>query len=157
MGRLLFFFLLINIAHASFAQSVLSASGGTATGSSGNISFSYGQTFGNFTGGTNGSITEGVQQSFALVSSLNGELSDEILNIEVYPNPSKESIQISNHSSFTIEEYQLFTISGKLIQSARIGNIEQLINIESLPSGTYFLKLLSSTQVLKDFKIIKTN
>lgn len=61
--------------------------------------------------------------------------------IHIYPNPAKEAIKISSNSrEIEIISLQLFTMSGQNIISSYDKNKLE-INLRSIPSGVYFLKI----------------
>ena len=71
-------------------------------------------------------------------------------NIEIYPNPSKNII---NLKSITDYNYEIYDISGKTLIKERNNNNNK-INIESLKNGIYFLRIFKDKQVIIK-KIIK--
>ena len=71
------------------------------------------------------------------------------LNLKIYPNPSKNIIQIDNlHNSI---EYEILTNYGSIIKK---GSTNGKVNIEFLSNGIYFLRLKTkfNQQVLKFVK-----
>ena len=62
-------------------------------------------------------------------------------NINFYPNPTQNIINFST----TIEQIEVMDLTGKRLM---IFNHEKQINIEALPSGIYYLKLLYQNKVL---------
>ena len=75
---------------------------------------------------------------------------NNLKNSRVFPNPFSEILYISGISSFL--SYKMFTIEGKLVHSGDVRNSR--IVLRNLPSGVYFLKLISEGRdVIK--KIIK--
>ena len=51
--------------------------------------------------------------------------------------------------------FQLYDMSGKVIESNKITSITETIRMENLPSSTYFLKVTNNNKEVKTFKIIK--
>ncbi|HLA55185.1 MAG TPA: endonuclease [Flavobacterium sp.] len=67
-------------------------------------------------------------------------------SISVYPNPSN-SHKINIQSETTLEEIQLITINGQLMQQIKNPVFDNsTYTMENLPSGFYFLKLTSDHQ-----------
>lgn len=66
-------------------------------------------------------------------------------NLDVYPNPTNKELFITNLSLIDSYEgsfeYQILTIEGKLILSGKLNSLNDKINVRSLNSGTYYLKL----------------
>lgn len=57
----------------------------------------------------------------------------------IYPNPAKNILNIKSSESVTMKEAQVFDLNGKLILSSTVVN--DAINVESLATGSYILKL----------------
>jgi mannan endo-1,4-beta-mannosidase len=75
----------------------------------------------------------------------------EDINFKIYPNPGTEIITISN--SEYIDNISILDVSGKLIFS-KSGNTETL-DISTLKSGIYFLKVETNISSFKVLKLIK--
>ncbi|MCB0457101.1 MAG: T9SS type A sorting domain-containing protein [Flavobacteriaceae bacterium] len=60
-------------------------------------------------------------------------------HITIYPNPSKSLLNIANTSSVAIDKVEIVTVSGTVINAVET-NVKT-IDIQSLSSGIYFLKL----------------
>lgn len=74
-----------------------------------------------------------------------------ILNIEVYPNPSSDIVQIK--SDYSSLNYQLLSLDGRKVME---GKLKEVINIKDLNKGLYILKLWSDeTQSTTVKQIIK--
>jgi len=78
-------------------------------------------------------------------------LAEDVLSqqIKIYPNPSREFIEISVEMA-EFEEIVLFTIDGKQILRGK----EQLIDVSNLPHGTYIVNVVTSKGVHTE-KLIK--
>ncbi|WP_298508218.1 T9SS type A sorting domain-containing protein [uncultured Kordia sp.] len=78
----------------------------------------------------------------------------EAVNMEVYPNPAKNSISIKLDEDLTGKEYQIYSMNGKLL----IGNVfskkSTEINTQSLPTGTYILKVKGAYRVYSHHLVI---
>jgi hypothetical protein len=68
-------------------------------------------------------------------------------NINFYPNPTQNIINFST----TIEQIEVMDLTGKRLM---IFNHEKQINIETLPSGIYYLRLINDKKVTTK-KVIK--
>jgi len=79
----------------------------------------------------------------------NNELEDEY---KIYPNPSSDRITIENYdrSYFKSKQYFIYSMNGKLIES---GSTSGLLNITSLPAGSYVLKLQEGDSFAKNIFI----
>ncbi len=139
------------------AQEVIPASGGNASGSGGSASYTVGQLMYRTNIGANGSVAEGVQQPYE-ISTVTGI--EEILGIDlissVYPNPTADflTLRVEGYDNMDLF-YQLFDISGRLLDNNKVKEYETMINMVRFTAGTYFLKITDNKQDLKTFKIIK--
>ena len=75
----------------------------------------------------------------------------------VWPNPASETVhvQISELSDNQYYSYQLFDMSGKLVQGGCLTDNLSEIDIRSLVSGTYLLKVENSQHNAQTTKIVK--
>ena len=139
------------------AQESVNATGGDALGSGGSASYSVGQVVYTTNTGTNGSVAQGVQQPFE-ISVVTGieEAKGINLSVSAYPNPTTDYLTLSI-SEFEISNltYQLYDISGKLLQSEKITGNQTNIVMSNLVPANYFVKVIAGNQLIKDFKIIK--
>ena len=139
------------------AQTSVNATGGNASGSGGSASYSVGQLAYTTNTGTNGSVSEGVQQPFE-ISVVTGLEEAQSINLSVtaYPNPTTDYLtlridefEISNLS------FQLYDMNGKLLQNEKITGNQTSIVMSNLLPATYFVKVIQGNKEVKTFKIIK--
>jgi len=138
------------------AQNNIVASGATATGTTGRVTFTIGQIDYQTTIGSNGTVFQGVQQPLE-VSTLS---SDEVPKIQlfatVFPNPTVQNVTLSiKEYDLTHLEYNLFDLQGRTISKGKILQNETQIEMSFLASANYFLKVTKANKDLKTFKIIK--
>lgn len=139
-----------------YAQQTISATGGDATGSGGSSSYSVGQMVYTTHTGSNGSISQGVQQSYEIFTLSNTTLSTVNLTAITYPNPTSDYVVLAiSDINLTDLSYALFDIQGKPIAQATISSKDTQIDMHSLSAGTYLLNVNQNNQKLKSFKIIK--
>jgi len=138
-----------------YAQQATTASGGDASGSGGYAAYSVGQIVYTTYTGTNGSVAQGVQQPYEISITLGLLETDIKLNLSAYPNPTTNylMLQIDNYDKALL--YQLYDISGKLLESNTVVANSTTINMEQMPTGSYFLKVTQNSTLVKIFKIIK--
>lgn len=74
-----------------------------------------------------------------------------VLDVSVYPNPSRSNISVDVKESIT---YSITNINGQLVKEGIINQINNKINISSFNSGLYFLNLERKNQSVTK-KIIK--
>ena len=137
------------------AQESINATGGDATGN-GSVAFSIGQIgYTNFTG-TNGSVTQGVQQPYEISVVIGVEKPQIDLTISAYPNPTID-ILILRIADFSTSElsYLMYDLNGKLLQRKEITQNQTKIVMSGLLPSTYFVKVIDDNKEVKTFKIIK--
>lgn len=140
------------------AQESVNATGGNASGNGGSTSYSVGQVVYTPHTGTNGSAAQGVQQPYE-ISVVTGieEATGINLSVSAYPNPTTDYLTLSI-VEFDISNlsYQLYDMSGKLLQSEKIIGNQTSIVVSNLVPATYFVKVIQGNKEVKTFKIIKT-
>ncbi|MDD4149700.1 MAG: T9SS type A sorting domain-containing protein [Bacteroidales bacterium] len=139
------------------AQTSINATGGNASGSGGSVSYSVGQVVYTTNTGTNGSITQGVQQPFE-ISVITGIEEAKVINLAIsaYPNPTTDYLTLSiDEFDISNLSYQLYDMQGKLLQNEKITGNQTSIVMSNLVPATYFVKINQVTKEVKSFKIIK--
>lgn len=138
------------------AQQSVNVSGGNASGSNGNASYSVGQVVYATATGTNGSANQGVQQPFDISTLGTDDFPNISLAMSVYPNPTSASVSLKI-DNFDLEHvsYVLADVQGKLISNGKITQTETPISLENTASGVYFLLISNNAKAMKTFKIIK--
>ena len=72
-------------------------------------------------------------------------------DFSIYPNPSSDVINVQ--SSFELKNYEIYDVSGKLIESKDINNNQVLIS--NLNAGSYFIVISTTDNLRKTLKFIK--
>ena len=153
---LIFLFSAIGLSGAYAQQAVLSASG-EDSGITGSISFSIGQIAYVSSSDTGEYIIQGVQQPYE-IQFFPGveERSGMGPECSVYPNPTSGEVTLKIDPCGPINfRYRLADIRGNLLSEQQVENCQQLIPMESLSPGTYFLTIRKKETILKTYKIIK--
>jgi hypothetical protein len=150
--------LLLGLGHTGLqAQNAVPATGGNASGSGGSVSYSVGQVVYTTNTGSNGSVAQGVQQPFE-ISVVTGieEAKGINLSVSAYPNPTTDflNLKVENYDNTNLS-YQLFDISGKLLETKNITGIQTNIVMSNLVPATYFVKVTEGNKEVKTLKIIK--
>jgi hypothetical protein len=153
------FLISLFISAVSYGQKDLVSSGGNATGSGGSVSYSIGQVAYESASGTNGKITEGVQQPFEIFVVLSTPQVGASFSATLFPNPTATSVILSidlakEGYNFT---YDLTDVTGKVIRSGRITTDETIINVEAFAEACYFVNVLDGNKRVKTFKLLKNN
>jgi Secretion system C-terminal sorting domain len=145
--------LFVCISLVSMAQSNVTATGGEATGVGGSVSYSVGQIDYINSSGSNGSISQGVQQPYEFF--LVGMSEIGILSLNLYPNPTSEFVILELDAVKDNLVFQLFDLKGKLIRSESITESKTHIQMGNLASGEYQLSILHNNNQIELIKIIK--
>ena len=151
MKKLLFILLLFPLMLK--AQNNTVAGGATATGTNGSVTYTIGQIFYKTASETNGSVSEGVQQPFEILTLSTTEIPQIQLTAVVYPNPTIQNVTLSiKEYDFTEMQFALIDISGKIISQGNITQSETPIDMNQLASAIYFLKISSGyNETAKNF------
>ena len=139
------------------AQEAITASGGNASGSGGTSGYSIGQVVCTTNAGSNGSVSQGVQQSFdvIVISALERAKSID-LHCLVYPNPATDHLILQlDGLNYKNLMYKLYDSNGRLLAEQGLTENETNIPMNSLVSAIYILKVIENNQEIKSFKIIK--
>lgn len=138
-----------------FAQQSVNSSGGNGFGGGGSLSFSLGQIDYVYANGSNGSVSQGVQQPFEIFMLGTNEIPEITLELSIYPNPTVDILYIKNKNVALEFIYQLFDVTGKLIASSTKMVQQDQIDVSSFQSGTYILNIKTNNNASKSYKIIK--
>jgi len=140
------------------AQITIDASGGNASGSGGSASYSVGQVVYRSQVGTNGSVTQGVQQPYEISVVTMIEVAKGFnLNLSAYPNPVIDNLTLTvENFELSTLNFQLYDINGRLLQNEKIVSTQTKIDMSYFISSTYFVKITNNNIEVKTFKIIKT-
>jgi len=154
---LLFFLLMSGFTMTIEAQNALTTTGGNATGTGGTVSYTVGQIANSTLSGTNGAITQGVQQPYEIsIATAIKNTEDINLKCLIYPNPTGGITKLVFESpDFENLRIRLFDINGVLLQDKKVEGREIELSLENLSSSVYFLKVLKNNQEVKAFKIVK--
>ena len=74
--------------------------------------------------------------------------------VSAYPNPAKDVININLNGSLTSADLTVYDMAGKQVLVTSLNDTENQVNISSLASGMYIVKLINGNQVF-DSKFVK--
>ena len=139
------------------AQKTVPAGGGDAAGIGGSSSYTVGQIVYTTNMGTNGSVAQGVQQSYEIFTSVGVQVTEINLELIAYPNPTSNvlTLNIGNYNNEKLT-YKLYDMQGKLLDSKQVDNSSTTIGMKDLPVSTYLLNVLDNNLLIKTFRIIKS-
>ncbi len=153
--KLFIFLVYFAIAFQGSAQQSVNSSGGDATGSGGSSAYSIGQVVYTSNSSATGTISQGVQQAYEIYAlGIDNEKQDLILNL--YPNPTSQFITLDMNTS-DLQNYsvQLTDMHGKLIQEIENLQSKTEMNLNNLPTASYYLILTKGKSVIETYKIVK--
>lgn len=139
-----------------FAQESTNSAGGDGSGSGGSVAYSIGQTVYTTNTGSNGSVAQGVQHAYEIFSV---GIKETALNFSLtaFPNPTMENLtlQINDYNNEQLS-YQLVDVQGKQLRNGQITAQQTQINMDYLPTATYFIHVANQENInVQTFKIIK--
>ncbi len=139
------------------AQNAIPTVGGNATNSNGSVSYTVGQLSYNTYEGTNGTVTQGIQQPYETMVIGIDEPKDIALICMVHPNPTSGflKLKIENFKTSQDLRYRLYDMNNRLLQSIIIETSETIIPMENLMPATYLIIITENKKEVKTFKIIK--
>ncbi|MFK7747698.1 MAG: T9SS type A sorting domain-containing protein [Kordia sp.] len=74
--------------------------------------------------------------------------------LQVYPNPAKNTVSVKVDEELSEKEYQIYSMSGRLLLKGIFSKNSTEINTQNLPTGTFILKIYGSTQVYSHHLVI---
>jgi hypothetical protein len=90
--------------------------------------------------------------NFSSTCNLSTTAFERLSALLVYPNPVQDQLWLKNPTNLDINKAEVYTISGQLIKN--VDEVDRFLNIESLKTGVYFVKLYSA-HTSKTFKVLK--
>lgn len=149
------FLIILFIGAITYSQNSIVTSGGNASGS-GSASYSIGQLFYTTNVGSNGSVTQGIQQGFEFFSLSNPNFNEVVLEAVTYPNPTFDRINlVLKNLELKDLTYNLYDVKGLEIAKGKVLQTKTSIEMSKVAKGVYILKINNFNKQLKTFKIIK--
>ncbi len=138
------------------AQQTIAASGGNAAGSNGSSSYTVGQIAYHSYSSSAGSVNQGVQQAYEIMTLAASDTKSIEKNITLYPNPVKDVLFVDfNQESYSNASYQLFDVQGKIIREGNLNQKKNELDLSILPQSVYIIRIIQENKQVKSFKIIK--
>ena len=138
------------------AQSDVNAAGGEATGSGGSASYSIGQVFDQMNTSASGTVSEGVQQPFEILTTDVEDIEEFLEAFRVYPNPVKQILYLQKKSDDGIEtSYRLIDLNGNVLKAGILDGELHQIDMQGYAPSAYFLEIIRPKKKPQTIKIIK--
>ncbi|WP_299891911.1 T9SS type A sorting domain-containing protein [uncultured Lacinutrix sp.] len=151
MKRLLL--LLFCCSTAVYSQSNILSSGNDIVEPTGKVNYSVGLLNFKEATGSGGTSSTGSQLAFE-VSTLSTKDIDNIVSIEVFPNPTSDFIYINLKQNESLK-YSLVNISGKELKKGEISKLKTKIDLSKFNTSIYILSMYRDNKLFKSYKILK--
>ena len=139
-----------------YCQQAVTTSGGNASAVSGSISYTIGQIDYESVTGSNGNVSQGVQQPFEVFIVLANNNFSYSFSGMLAPNPATESTILSlgdDFTSFNNMQFDLTDITGKVLKKGTINAKETIVDVATLAEACYFLNFYENGKQIKTFKL----
>ena len=136
------------------AQSTIATAGGDGQTSEGSVSYTVGEVVYTASANKSGYIVQGVQQSFDIQPIASLGTNADLVECSVFPNPTLDKIMLQT-GDLKLVKFQIFNLEGDLLETKDSDQSQTEIPFSNYPSGAYFLKISSNSELVKTFKIIK--
>lgn len=141
---------------AQITQDVLGASGSTATGSGGSLSYTVGQVGYTSNSNSSGSLNAGFQQAYEISETTGLEEINVGLQASAYPNPTTNFLTLSVKDLSQSQTYQIIDFNGKEIANGKLSASETQLDFGSYVGGIYSVKITTNkNKIIKTFQVIK--
>lgn len=152
------FLLVAGLTWVSLAQGQesINASGGDASGSGGKVAYSIGQAVYTTNTGSTGSVAQGVQHAYEIVT-VGIRNTESNIFLTAFPNPTTDqlTLRIDDYGNERLS-YQLYDMEGKLLYDAEIASQQTQIDMSNLPKASYLLTIVNQPdQKVQSFRIVK--
>ena len=154
MIRSILTFLFLASSVLGIAQTAVLSAGGDASGSSGSVSYSIGQTFYVHTDGANGTIHEGVQQPYECFTVAVHETHHD-LNLILYPNPTLHTLTLQTGQVIPGLTAIIYNQNGQLLFESMIWSLSMPIDVSGWAAGSYFLRVTDKSNNSSHYTIVK--
>ena len=142
-----------------FGQSVspelISSSGDYYNNGTNSLSWSIGESMTETYTTGNTKLTQGFQQNFD-TSTIIENLTDD-RQINVFPNPTTDNINIEFSEINEKTIIQLFDIAGKVLLTQNVCNRTEQLDLSKFSNSTLIMKITENGKLLKSIKIQKIN
>ena len=104
---------------------------------------------------TNAEQCTGEQVCHEVFPMLVGILEREMINVVVFPNPSRESFSITLGKNLVNASYELFDLNGKSVRDGKIQGVDTIVRTEGLEAGIYTLRVTTNNLVASERVLLK--
>lgn len=138
------------------AQQTIATTGEDASGAGGSTSYTVGQITYNTYSSSAGTINQGVQYAYEIISLATDDVAVEKKEIRLYPNPVQDMLYVDfGKEVVKNSSYQLFDTQGKLVKQGNLNQSKNELDMRAIPQSIYIIKIVEDDKNVKTFKIIK--
>lgn len=138
------------------AQWAVTSSGGDAGSAEGSVAWSMGQVGHTAPASAQGSVSQGVQQAYTVITVSTTEATDPAMAATVGPNPTMGGVLLELAGTPPPNaRYQLLSATGQVLQEAQLTDQRTSIAMEQLPAASYLLSLMEDGLPVLVVRIIK--
>src|SRR5690606_29734799 len=69
-------------------------------------------------------------------------------SIQIYPNPANNFVNVVYDRSLNVKNIAVYNLIGKMVSIYKVGNTSAKLDIDNLPSGVYFVRLLNDKGIV---------
>lgn len=153
--QFLFFLFAFFFGSSLWGQQNTVGTGGEATGTGGTVSYTVGQIDYSSQNGTNGSVSQGVQQPL-IAGTSNLIENEKEFSVLLFPNPTVAELHVNlKEVSLDKLNYVLTDAKGKEIQTLKVTSDKITINMADYTRGNYFLNFVQEGKIVGSYTVIK--
>jgi len=134
-------------------RAVVSSTGDYYANGAGQLSITVGEVVTETVSDGTNELTQGFHQTAIVVTSIEEHLTE--LDINVFPNPTMESITIQLKELESGLTLTVHTLEGKVVLNKTVKALETKLNLATFANGTYFVNVTKAEKRIKTFKILK--
>ena len=98
------------------------------------------------------SINYGVSRSNIVNNGISGMIEIVNTNILIYPNPTSNTITLEVASEMVGKSFSIMDFSGRIIRGGKISSTQELIDLQDIARGAYYLSIENGSSVTKLIK-----
>ncbi len=133
----------LNVHSQDLQPGLIAASGGSGISEAGSLSWSVGELAVLTFSSPNAQLSQGFHQNGLQITPVI-EMDGQSIQMDVFPNPTTQVLQIRTTGASAPLRYQIFSLLGRPIQAGQHEGTTSLIDLEHLPAQTYILKLFGA-------------
>ncbi len=138
------FFFGLTLPAQNLQPGLIAASGGSGSSESGSLSWSVGELAVVTFSAAEAQLTQGFHQNGLQLTPV-VEIDDRSVQIDVFPNPTSQALQVKVAEKLPALHYQVLNLFGEPVRAGQLeGGMLSVIDLKHLPAQTYILKLFSA-------------